>query len=138
MLVPRGRNEKDGGLHCELFVMISNYEDDAVEQDLTGTCRDASAYCGIRDRLYPDRRNMGFPFDRLSEKKDGTLKEFLLPNMNVIDCKILFEDKIVERPRNVLKAVMNGSTIINKDTSTTSSNENSKNENDAKNDKKEN
>lgn len=27
-------------------------------------CKDAASYCGIRDQKYPDRRPMGFPFDR--------------------------------------------------------------------------
>lgn len=57
MLIPRGAPESDkGGLACKLFAMVSNYDDDHVEQDLTGTCSNAMAYCGIRDRLYPDKR----------------------------------------------------------------------------------
>lgn len=98
MLVPRGAPESDnGGLACQLFAMVSNFDDDHVEQDLTGTCSNAMAYCGIRDRLYPDKRNMGFPFDRKATKNDGSLQEFLLPNMNAIDCKIIFKDTTVER-----------------------------------------
>lgn len=77
--------------------MVSNYDDDSVEQDLTGTCGNASVYCGIRDRLYPDKRNMGFPFDRVATKNDGSLKDFLLPNMNVIDCKIIFTDETLKK-----------------------------------------
>lgn len=103
MLVPRGRLESDGGLVCELFVMVSNYDNDHVEQDTEGTCRDASSYCGIRDRLYPDKRNMGFPFDRRAEKNDGSLNEFLLPNMKVIDCKIIWTDETRERPNQGAK-----------------------------------
>lgn len=98
MLVPRGAPESDnGGLACQLFVMVSNYDDDVVVQDLTGTCKNAVAYCGVRDRLYPDKRNMGFPFDRKATKNDGHLHEFLLPNMNAIDCKIIFKDEVIER-----------------------------------------
>lgn len=40
---------------------------------------------------------MGFPFDRKATKNDGSLKDFLLPNMNMIDCKIIFKDTTVER-----------------------------------------
>jgi len=36
--IPKGT---PNGLRSELFVMISNYEEDRVEQDLTGTCNDA-------------------------------------------------------------------------------------------------
>lgn len=56
MLVPRGT--AGTGLTCDLFVMISNYEDDRIDQDLVGACNDASSFCGVRDRLYPDRRAM--------------------------------------------------------------------------------
>lgn len=97
MLIPRGRVAAEGGLNCQLFVMVSKYDDDHVEQDIDGTCSDASAYCGIRNRLYPDQRNMGFPFDRPSTKNNEPLRKFLLPNMSVIDCKIIFADEIVER-----------------------------------------
>lgn len=40
---------------------------------------------------------MGFPFDRKATKNDGSLNEFLLPNMNTVDCKIIFKDVTVER-----------------------------------------
>lgn len=101
MLIPRGRLASDGGLDCQLFVMISKYDDDHVEQNIDGTCDEASAYCGIRNRLYPDKRNMGFPFDRPSIKNNDILKEFLLPNMNTVECKIIFTDEIIERGSNV-------------------------------------
>lgn len=99
--MPRGSPITDnGGFDCQVFAMVSNYEDDHVEQDLSGTCSNASAYCGIRDRLYPDKRNMGFPFDRVATKNDGSLNDFLLPNMKVTDCKIIFKDETVERAVN--------------------------------------
>lgn len=104
MLIPRGRLASDGGMECQLFVMVSKYDDDHVEQDIDGTCSDASAYCGIRNRLYPDKRNMGFPFDRPSTKDDDLLKEFLLPNMCVADCKIIFTDESVERGADLSNA----------------------------------
>lgn len=98
MLLPRGSPESDnGGFACQIFAMVSNYADDVVVQDLTGSCTSAQAYCGIRDRLYPDKRNMGFPFDRKATKNDGSLQDFVLPNMNVVDCKIIFNDTTVER-----------------------------------------
>jgi tyrosinase len=52
MLIPKGTPQ---GLQSVLFVMISNYEQDRVNQELAGQCSDAASYCGIRDRLYPDR-----------------------------------------------------------------------------------
>lgn len=42
MLVPKG--EQGRGTLCDLFVMISNYADDRIDQDLVGTCNDASSF----------------------------------------------------------------------------------------------
>ncbi|KAJ8963808.1 hypothetical protein NQ317_004476 [Molorchus minor] len=71
--VPKGM---PGGMKSELFVMISNYADDKVEQETGGECNDAYSYCGIRDKLYPDRRSMGFPFDRQARDGVNTLQDF--------------------------------------------------------------
>lgn len=95
MLVPAGK--KGDGMSCELFVMVTNNEDDRVDQDLTGTCRDALAYCGIRDRLYPDKRAMGYPFDRLPRDGKEWLADFLTPNMHVAQFKIVHSDRTVQR-----------------------------------------
>lgn len=40
---------------------------------------------------------MGFPFDRKGTKNDGKIEDFLLPNMNVVDCKVIFKDTTIER-----------------------------------------
>ncbi|KAJ8969865.1 hypothetical protein NQ314_001549, partial [Rhamnusium bicolor] len=91
LLVPKGTSE---GMPCELFVMISNYDDDKIDQNTEGECNDAYSYCGIKDKLYPDRRSMGYPFDR--QPRDGvkTLQEFLTPNMRVREITIKFENRI--------------------------------------------
>lgn len=96
MLIPKGTAE---GLRCELFVMISNYDQDRVDQELTGTCNDAASYCGVRDRLYPDQRAMGYPFDRLARAGAENLASFLTPNMRTQDVSIVFNDRTVDRPR---------------------------------------
>jgi tyrosinase len=96
MLIPKGTAE---GLRMELFVMISNYEEDRVDQSLQGTCNDAASYCGVRDRLYPDRKAMGYPFDRLNRAGSDTMAQFLTPNMRTQDVSIVFNDRTVERPR---------------------------------------
>lgn len=96
MLIPKGTTE---GLRCELFVMVSNYEEDRVNQDLAGTCNDAASYCGVRDRLYPDLKAMGYPFDRLNRAGADNLNSFLTPNMKTQDVSIVFNDRTVERPR---------------------------------------
>lgn len=92
MLIPKGTPE---GLRSEIFVMVSNYEDDRVQQDLAGTCNDAAGYCGVRDRLYPDLKAMGYPFDRLARGGSDTLQSFLTPNMRTQDVSIVFNNRTV-------------------------------------------
>ncbi|XP_013167706.1 PREDICTED: phenoloxidase subunit 1-like [Papilio xuthus] len=91
MLLPKGTQQ---GYPMILFVMVSNWADDAVIQDLVGTCKDAASYCGIRDRKYPDKRPMGFPFDRPVPAAVQTVNDFLRPNMAITDCKIRFTDAV--------------------------------------------
>ncbi len=93
MLVPRGSTE---GFRGELFVMISNYEDDRVEQNLSGQCSDAASYCGVRDRKYPDRKAMGYPFDRFPRPGVDALAQFLTPNMRVQEINIVLNDRRTE------------------------------------------
>lgn len=95
MLIPKGL--PGPGLVCELFVMVTNLEEDRVVQSLEGLCNDASSFCGVRDRLYPDRRPMGFPFDRLPRQNADRLDRFLTPNMAVIQCNIVHTDRTVQR-----------------------------------------
>ncbi|XP_044743290.1 phenoloxidase 1-like [Chrysoperla carnea] len=94
MLIPKGSPE---GFPCTLFVMISNIANDLVDQDISGTCNDSSSYCGIKDRLYPDRRSMGYPFDREPRNGVNTLREFLTPNMATQNVQIRFTDRTVVR-----------------------------------------
>lgn len=96
MLIPKGSPE---GLPCQVFVMVSNYANDRVQQDMVGPCNDAESYCGIKDRLYPDRRSMGYPFDRMPRDGVDTLQQFLTGNMRVQDVSIRFTDRVVTRPR---------------------------------------
>lgn len=60
-------------------------------------CNDAASFCGLRDRLYPDRRSMGFPFDR--NNSANTLADFtrLSPNMRLGQCTIRFTNTIINR-----------------------------------------
>ncbi|XP_054277594.1 phenoloxidase 2-like isoform X2 [Macrosteles quadrilineatus] len=100
MLVPRGTPQ---GLQCQLFVMISNYENDRVERSTVGgkMCEDAaSSYCGLRDNKYPDKRSMGYPFDRLPRDGVNLLQEFITPNMAVVDVSIRHLDRTVS-PKKV-------------------------------------
>lgn len=97
MLIPKGLPE---GLQCVLFVMVSDYETDRINQQLVGSCSDAASYCGVRDRLYPDKRAMGYPFDRLPRTGADRLMNFLTPNMSLIDVVIRHENRTVTREAN--------------------------------------
>ena len=57
LLLPRGTRE---GMAFRLLVMVTDWEQDRVAHD--SACGSLS-FCGTRDR-YPDRRGMGYPFDR--------------------------------------------------------------------------
>ncbi|KAL1382273.1 hypothetical protein pipiens_013261 [Culex pipiens pipiens] len=58
LLLPKGTPE---GLKFDLFAMISDYAGDTVNQefDENANCSDSHSFCGLRDRLYPDRRRHG-------------------------------------------------------------------------------
>uniref|UniRef100_A0A6P7G6E7 Phenoloxidase 1-like n=1 Tax=Diabrotica virgifera virgifera TaxID=50390 RepID=A0A6P7G6E7_DIAVI len=95
MLIPKG-NER---FEAELFVMISDYSDDKVTNSDTEKSCDAGSYCGLRDNQYPDRRSMGYPFDRQPREptestKRITLQQFLTPNMKVTDVFIQFNNQV--------------------------------------------
>ncbi|XP_049840628.1 phenoloxidase 2-like isoform X1 [Schistocerca gregaria] len=100
MLIPKGRQ---GGLPAEFFVMVSDGSIDKVEQPPPEqNCRAAHSYCGLHKRLYPDRRSMGYPFDRVPRDGVNTLREFMTPNMGLIDVKIRhYETTVGPGPGNV-------------------------------------
>lgn len=93
MLIPRGN---EIGLDCDLFVMISNdeliHEDDSLPENSTGSCSEKSfSFCGMRNKKYPDKRAMGFPFDRRFNEEHELL---ILPNMKTVTCKIYHKDEV--------------------------------------------
>ncbi|CAH2093737.1 unnamed protein product [Euphydryas editha] len=98
MLVPRGT---EAGMQYELFVMLSNYSLDSVNNPdgSQKSCVEASSFCGLKDRLYPDRRNMGYPFDRPSAGA-ANIQEFIRPNMALIDVTIRLQNVTEQNPLN--------------------------------------
>lgn len=64
MLLPKGT---PGGMVFDLFMMVTNGDEDAVQQSWRGeqACIAAPLYCGISNQRYPDSKPMGYPFDRL-------------------------------------------------------------------------
>lgn len=75
-----------------------------------GGCDNAVSFCGVRNSRYPDRRHMGFPFDRLPRAGAPTLNQFLTPNMRVQDVQIRFTDRIVNGPSVTTTGTTQGST----------------------------
>lgn len=95
MLLPKGSPE---GTKFNIFVMISNIELDRVDQpDTKNPCNDAASFCGLKDQKYPDKRAMGFPFDR--PYKVDALTDFknLGTNMALGECDIKFTNALINR-----------------------------------------
>nr|BBM95985.1 tyrosinase 2 [Plautia stali] len=101
MLICKGTSE---GYACQLFVMISDFKDDRVEDNNQGDnrCADAVSYCGIRNKMYPDKRSMGFPFDRQPREGVDTIEQFLTPNMRIVDVAVHHTNTTV-RPGVILE-----------------------------------
>ncbi len=83
LLLPRGN---EAGMNFRLFAMVSDWNIDAVSQPKK--CGSMS-FCGAKDLDYPDRRPMGYPFDRrFASSIADTVKT--QQNMATRDLKILF------------------------------------------------
>jgi hypothetical protein len=96
MLLPKGKPE---GMQFDLFVLISDFTNDTVNQEYNENenCNDAASFCGLRDMLYPDRRAMGYPFDRTHTA--ATLADFIAPRSNMATgtVEIRFSNTLVNR-----------------------------------------
>ena len=89
LLVPRGTPE---GMPFRLFVMLTDWNADRVSED--AHCGSMS-FCGVRDCAYPDRRAMGYPFDRPLPR--GTTLDAVVagqPNMSLRDVSIRFRGRL--------------------------------------------
>ncbi|RZF47724.1 hypothetical protein LSTR_LSTR005988 [Laodelphax striatellus] len=95
MMIPRGNAE---GMPATLFVMVTNFQDDRVNQDnprgSANGCEPAVLFCGLRDQKYPDAKPMGYPFDRNGRSGVDTLRDFLTPNMFTQDVTIKFTNMV--------------------------------------------
>ncbi|XP_065341688.1 phenoloxidase subunit 1-like [Cloeon dipterum] len=90
LLIPKGNQTGYPGV---IFAMVSDYGSDIIAQTIriqAGECKIAASYCGIFNKKYPDKRAMGYPFDRASSAK--TLSEFIIPNMYTRVVNIVHED----------------------------------------------
>ncbi len=78
--------------------MVQLFSDLKVQQDSQAGnpgCDDAQSYCGLRNGRYPDRRAMGFPFDRQPRQGVNTLQQFLTGNMFVLNTVIRYTNRVV-------------------------------------------
>nr|Q95P07.1 RecName: Full=Hemocyanin subunit D; Flags: Precursor [Scutigera coleoptrata]CAC69247.1 hemocyanin subunit D [Scutigera coleoptrata] len=85
MLLPKGKYE---GLRFRVFAIVTNHDEDKVSDQETCLCGDAVAYCGAHNQKYPDKKPMGFPFDRRIDER--TFEHFHTPNMIATDVIIKF------------------------------------------------
>ena len=79
LLLPRGSED---GVGFRLLAVLTDWDLDRVEVE--GKCGSMS-FCGKRDKAYPDRRPMGYPFDRRwpGDELAPTIRD--LPNMAACD-----------------------------------------------------
>ncbi|KAK3865004.1 hypothetical protein Pcinc_029357 [Petrolisthes cinctipes] len=101
LLVPRGKPE---GMAYQLFVMITDFEKDKVEQTASDRrCANGVSFCGILDGKYPDKRPMGFPFDRRPPPRvmDSELTKVAdlarLDNILLHNITVRFTDEILQK-----------------------------------------
>jgi len=104
MLVPKGT---EAGVVYQLFVMLSNYDFDKVDQPdgKELSCVEASMFCGLKNKKYPDRRPMGYPFDRPSATATA-IEDFITPNMKLQDITIRLQNVTEPNPKNPSTARM--------------------------------
>jgi hypothetical protein len=83
LLLPRGTQ---AGMDFRLMVMLTDYQADLVGAE--NKCGSMS-FCGVKDADYPDKRQMGFPFDRsFAGKVSETLARPELIHIATHDLKI--------------------------------------------------
>jgi hypothetical protein len=81
LLLPRGTPQ---GMDFELWVAVTDHNDDKVSSNAEFDVGGSMSYCGQRGAKYPDKRAMGYPWDR----PISDLEKFTTTNMKSIDIKI--------------------------------------------------
>nr|CAR94712.1 hemocyanin subunit 2 precursor [Xibalbanus tulumensis] len=83
LLIPKG---SEAGTHFKVFIMLTDWDKDHAnadahpEDDYGGSI----GYCGALWAKYPDKKPMGFPFDRHIQDEE----DFFTENMKLIDVVI--------------------------------------------------
>lgn len=67
LLVPRGRAN---GMRFRLMVMATDWTSDKISESECGSM----SFCGARNNRYPDKREMGYPFNRPFPKNSSIAK----------------------------------------------------------------
>jgi len=60
-------------------------------------CSTAYSFCGLKDKLYPDKRTMGYPFDRRLPNANLTELVGAFGNMAKTDLRIVFNDRVIDK-----------------------------------------
>lgn len=74
-----------------------------------GVCNDNYVLCGLRNRKYPDKRSMGYPFDRPASEDVMIFEDFTNGRDNMISKKITIrhldenQAQSGDNPNNMIK-----------------------------------
>ncbi|MGH9971651.1 MAG: hypothetical protein ACREBG_28180 [Pyrinomonadaceae bacterium] len=88
LLLPRGN---ENGMDFRLLVMLTDWNIDSVGAD---TKCGSMSFCGAKDADYPDKRAMGYPFDRPfppNRTISQTVADPQQTNLAALDFKIRFQ-----------------------------------------------
>ncbi|XP_069169114.1 LOW QUALITY PROTEIN: phenoloxidase 2 [Procambarus clarkii] len=103
LLLPRSKPE---GMTYQLFFMLTDLDKDKVDQPAVRRCADAVSFCGILDAKFPDKRPMGFPFDRrpppsLQDAEVTSAADYArLGNITIQDITITFLNNNLQKSNN--------------------------------------
>ncbi|XP_033106998.1 hemocyanin AA6 chain-like [Anneissia japonica] len=91
LLVPKGSRE---GQEFDLFVILTDFSEDISEPGVE--YRPGASLCGRRGGLYPDKKPMGYPFDRpvsvfSTEDLEQWVNKFAATNIRTTTIKIFHE-----------------------------------------------
>ena len=87
LLLPKGNEE---GLTCWFSVYVTSGEDGAHDDLHTNDHGGNHGYCGIQGAKYPDKRPMGFPFERRIPNKFTVLD---LPNFHSHEVRVYHKEE---------------------------------------------
>lgn len=93
MLLPKGNEQ---GYPFLLYVLVTDHKMDDVGAEVSGTCSQSFSFCGLRNKKYPDKRPMGFPFDRPADWWLETLQDFKTDNASITPLTIRHVNEVTK------------------------------------------